>query len=75
MVENSVVNYLAAWSAIKSRSVIPICVPEECLGCYMAGNVMCFRNGEEDRKIPEYIADSSDYHISPKPGPDWTMEL
>ena len=37
----------------------------------MAGNVMCFRSGEEDMKIPGSVADSSCYHIPLK----GTMEL
>ena len=46
MVKDSVGNYLAGWSATTSRSVIPVCDPEqeEFLGCPMAGNVMCFRS-------------------------------
>ena len=37
-----------------SWSVIPVCDPEQedFLGCHMTGNVMCFRSGEEDMKIP-----------------------
>ena len=36
----------------------------------MAGNIMCCRSGEEDMKIQGAVADSSDYHITPKPGSD-----
>ena len=52
--------------------VIPVCDPEkeDFLGCHMAGNVMCFRIGEEDMKIPGSVADSSSCHIPPKPGSD-----
>ena len=57
--KGSVGNCLAGWSATTSRSVIPVCDPEqeEFLGCHMAGNVMCFRSDEEDMKIPEFVAD------------------
>ena len=36
----------------------------------MAGNVMCFRSGEENMKIPGSVADSSGCHIPPKHGSD-----
>ena len=68
IVKDSVGNYLAEWSATTSRSVIPICDPEqeEFLGCHMAGNVMCFRSEEEDMKITGSVADSSGCHIPQK---------
>ena len=67
--KDSVGNYLAGWSATKSQSVIPVCDPEyeEFWGCHMPGNVMCFQSGEEDMKISGSVADSSGYHILPKP--------
>ena len=72
IVKDSVGNYLAGWSATTSWLVIPICDPEQegVLGCHMAGNVMCFRSGEADMKIPESVADSSGCCIPPKPGSD-----
>ena len=53
-----------------SRSVIPVCDPEqeEFLGCHAAGNVMCFQSDEGDMKIPASVADSLGCHIPPKPG-------
>ena len=60
---------MAGWSATISRSVIPVCDPEqEFLGCHMAANAMWFRSDEEDMRIPGSVADSSGCHIPPKPG-------
>ena len=72
IVKDSVRNYLAGWSATTSRLAIPVCDPEqeEFLGCYMAGNVMCFRSDEEDMKIPGSVADSRGCHIPTKPASD-----
>ena len=60
------------FSVTKSWSVISVCnlEKEEFLGCHMAGNIMCFRSGKEDRKIPGSVADSSGHHITPKSGSD-----
>ena len=65
IVKYSVGNYLAGWNATTSWLVIPVydTEQEDFLGCYMAGNVMCFRSGEEDMKIPGSVADSSGCHI------------
>ena len=63
---------MAWWSATTSRSVIPICDPEqeEYLGCHMVGNVICFRSDKEDMKIRGPVADSSGCHVPLKPGSD-----
>ena len=72
IVKDSVGNCLAGWSATTSWLVIPVCDPEQedFLGCHMAGNVICFRSGEEDMKIPGSVADSSGCDIPPKTGSD-----
>ena len=36
----------------------------------MADKVECFRSGDKDLKITGSVADSSGYHIPPKPGSD-----
>ena len=38
------------------------------LGCYIVGNIVCFRSGVEVPKNPGSVADSSGYHILQKPG-------
>ena len=68
---------MAGSSATTSRSVIPVCDPEqeEFLGCHMTGNVNV-RSNEEGIKIPGSVADSSDCHIPTKPGSEFgPMEL
>ena len=57
---------MAGWSATTSRPVILVCDFVISYG----GQFMCFRNGKEDMKIPESVADSSGCHIPPKPGSD-----
>ena len=51
-------NYLVVWSATKRLSVTQVCdhEKEEFLRCHMAGNVMCFRSGDENSPVcdPEY---------------------
>ena len=64
---------MAGWCATTSRSVIPVCDPEQekFLGCHIAGNVMCFRSFKKDMKIPGSVADTSGCPIPTKPGLIW----